>query len=41
MQNIGKKILRNFKMGLYAKSSMLKDQWEDFSKSKLAVRLSF
>ena len=41
MQNIGKKILRNFKMGLYAKSSMLKDQWEDVSKSKLAVRLAF
>ena len=31
------KVLRNFKMGLYAKISMLKDQWEDFSKTKLAI----
>ena len=35
------KILRNFKMGLYAKISMLQDQWEDFLKTKLAVRLAF
>ena len=35
------KILRNFKMGLYAEISMLKDHWEDFSKTKLAVRLAF
>ena len=28
-------------MGLYAKISMLKDQWEDFSKTKLAVKLVF
>ena len=41
MQNIGMKILRNFKIGLYAEISMLKDQWEDFSKTKLAVRLAF
>ena len=25
-------------MGLYAEISMLKDQWQDFSKTKLAVR---
>ena len=35
------KILRNFKMGLYAEISMLKDKWEDFSKTRLAVRLAF
>ena len=28
-------------MGLYAKISMLKDQWEDFSKTKLAPKLVF
>ena len=28
-------------MGLYPKISMLKDQWEDFSKTKLAVKLVF
>ena len=28
-------------MGLYAKISMLKDQWEDFSETKLAVKLAF
>ena len=28
-------------MGLYAKILMLKDQWEDFSKTKLAVKLVF
>ena len=41
MQNIGMKILRNFKMDLYAENSLLKDQWKDFSKTKLAVRLAF
>ena len=35
------KILGNFKMGLYAKISMQKDQWEDFSKTKLAVKRVF
>ena len=35
------KILGNFKMGLYAEISMLKDQWEHFSKTKLAVKLAF
>ena len=28
-------------MGLYAKISMLKDPWEDFSKTKLPVKLVF
>ena len=31
-------ILMNFIMGLYAKISMLKDLWEDFSKVKLAIK---
>ena len=28
------KILRNVKMGLYTKISILKDQWEDFVENK-------
>ena len=28
-------------MGLYAKISILKDLWEDFSKTKLAMKLAF
>ena len=28
-------------MGLYAKISMLKDQWGDFSETNLAVKLVF
>ena len=33
------KILRNFIMGLYANISMLKDVWEDFSKTKLDIKI--
>ena len=32
------KILRNFIKGLYANISMLQDVWEDFSKTKLAIK---
>ena len=35
------KILRNFILGLYANISMLKDVWEDFSKTKLAIKVAF
>ena len=28
-------------MGLYINISMLKDVWEDFSKTKLAVKVAF
>ena len=35
------KILRKFIMGLYAKISILKNLWEDFSKTKLAIKLAF
>ena len=35
------KILRNFIIGLYINISMLKDVWEDFSKTKLAVKVAF
>ena len=42
MQDIyGMKTLRNFMMGLFAKISILKDLWEDFSKTKLAIKLAF
>ena len=32
---------RNFIKGLYANISMLKDVWEDFSKTKLAIKVAF
>ena len=42
MQNIkGMKILGNFMTGVYAKISMLKDLWEDFTKTKVAIKLAF
>ena len=33
------KILGNFILGLYANISMLKDVWEDFSKTKLDIKI--
>ena len=35
------KILRNYNMRLCANISMLKDVWEDFSKTKLAIKVAF
>ena len=42
MQNVqSMQVLSNFIMGLYAKISMVKDLLEDFSKTKLAIKLAF
>ena len=35
------KILRNYNMRRCANISMLKDVWEDFSKAKLAINVTF
>ena len=35
------KILRNYNMRLCANISILKDVWEDFSKTKLAIDVVF